>query len=223
MASSSISSSRATERRHRALMVFPARHTAPGECWVVRLHDGQLVKGQDLTVRALEQLKDAKVSVVFVGSGDRINEVKSLVTSLGLGDRFVFTGQVTNAIDYVYAADAVLMPSRSEGLSIACLEAVCAGKPVIVSDILAFAPFRRSSTVLFDSGSPDSLAAGIRRALTEKDLLAAQALEERERYRREFDIKAVATHYIDSYRELERAEDTRASPGPGPAARRSQQ
>ncbi len=58
-------------------------------------------------------------------------ELRSRVNELKLGDRVIFTGPRPNVGDYLRAADAFVLPSEREGFSIALLEAMACGLPVV--------------------------------------------------------------------------------------------
>jgi glycosyltransferase involved in cell wall biosynthesis len=165
----------------------------------------QLPKAQDIIVKAMAACTDPTFTMVFLGEGEQRSAIQALAATLGVESRCRFPGRVTNPGDYLAACDAVLMPSRFEGLSIGCIEAVCAGKPVIASNIPAFSPFEQPSTLFVEPESIDGLAAGISQLLVRIDHFAAVAVERRPYYREEFDIFTVARRYLDLYEKLRSA------------------
>jgi glycosyltransferase involved in cell wall biosynthesis len=58
-----------------------------------------------------------------------------MASAMGVGGRMVFTGVIQDVFEAMSACDAIALPSHSEGLPIACLEAMVLGKPQVVSDI----------------------------------------------------------------------------------------
>src|SRR5262249_14775190 len=105
---------------------------------------GSLVerKGQDMIIRALPLIANAVpgVSYLIVGDGPYKANLKTLVTSMGLQDRVVFTGRVSDEeLPEFYAlSDVFAMPSRAcldsndvEGFGMVFLEAGATGKPVV--------------------------------------------------------------------------------------------
>lgn len=124
--------------------VLPSRAEARRD---LNLPDGPLIgqigrmspqKNQAHTLDVLAGLPG--VSALFVGSGPDENDVHAHAKALGLADRIRFQPSIPNAeIGKFYAAvDAVLFPSRYEGLSLAAIEAIHAGKPLVCSDIPSF-------------------------------------------------------------------------------------
>jgi len=100
---------------------------------------------------SLGLLKDIPyTTLLFVGSGPDQANVKTLVEAKGLAGRVRFV----DAIDYARvgiffaAVDAVLFPSRFEGLSLAAIEAIHCDVPPICSDIPSFREMFRTSSYL---------------------------------------------------------------------------
>lgn len=168
----------------------------------LELRSGLLQKGQDIALRALATMIDLPWAMVFLGDGAQRNHLERLAGDLGLGGRCIFQGRVAAAVDYLNAADVVVMASRSEGLSIACIEAACIGKPLVVSKLRAFEEFTRPSTRFVTPESPEDLAAGIRFVLDHLNTYEETARHEVSSYRRKFDIRAVARRYLTCYEDI---------------------
>ena len=60
---------------------------------------------------------------------------KEIAKELGVEKSVIFTGYRKDVIEIVKCADAVLFPSFQEGLSIALIEGMAVGLPVVCSDI----------------------------------------------------------------------------------------
>lgn len=91
-------------------------------------------KGQALVIEALPALPD--VHYWLAGAGDEESRYRALAQKLGVATRVHFMGAVANAdLPQLYrAADAVVMPSVSEGLANAWVEALACGTPIVISD-----------------------------------------------------------------------------------------
>jgi glycosyltransferase involved in cell wall biosynthesis len=102
---------------------------------VARLHPKS--KGQDLVLQVLarEVWRTRPVTVSFYGSGDNLESLQRLSRLLGVEDRVRFCGH-TNDIDKVWKTHhALVLTSRYEGLPIALVEAMLAGRPAIVTRV----------------------------------------------------------------------------------------
>lgn len=91
-------------------------------------------KGQDLVIEALAALP--AVQYHLAGAGEAEGSYRALARRLGVADRVHFMGPVANAdLPMLYrAADIVVMPSASEGLANAWVEAIACGTPIVISD-----------------------------------------------------------------------------------------
>lgn len=92
-------------------------------------------KGQAFAIDALAQLPDT--ILVLAGNGADENALKSQAERLGLADRVKFLGAVPHGELPVLlnAADVFVLPSSSEGLANAWVEALACGTPVVTTPI----------------------------------------------------------------------------------------
>ena len=105
------------------------------------LYAGRLVyeKGVQYLIGAmpkiLQNYHDAKL--VIAGKGGMIDELKSQVEYLGLGNKVYFTGYMDHkSLCKLYrCADISVFPSTYEPFGIVALEGMLAGNPIVVSDI----------------------------------------------------------------------------------------
>lgn len=91
-------------------------------------------KGQALVIEALPALPG--VHYWLAGAGEAEAGYRALAARFGVADRVHFPGAIANAdLPRLYrAADAVVMPSVSEGLANAWVEALACGTPIVISD-----------------------------------------------------------------------------------------
>lgn len=92
-------------------------------------------KQPKLVITAIEKLRDQNVQLDLIGDGPLREELCSLVDSLGLQGHVRFHGQVADPCAIVAAADVFVLPSRSEGISRAALEALHLGVPCVLRDV----------------------------------------------------------------------------------------
>ena len=99
---------------------------------------GRLVqaKGFDLLLRAFAQLKDQRHdwTLVILGDGPLRAELESLRNQLGLEQRVLMPGRVSNPYDALKQSDLFVMSSRYEGFPNALCEAMSCGLAVICTD-----------------------------------------------------------------------------------------
>lgn len=133
---------------------------------------GRLIerKGQHHLLAALRGLAAAggpAVEVVLVGTGDAEAALRALAATLGVADLVRFEGLVSRVdMPRVYHdADVFVLPSESEGMSIALLEAMASGLPVVVTDTGGTAELVREGEngLIVPWADPDALARAIAR------------------------------------------------------------
>lgn len=131
------------------------------------------VKGWDVLVRALSAIladvPSAQLRLVgSTGASDERAFHARLVTAIGqagLSERVAFTGHSTDIVAELGKMDVFVLPSRSEGYSLALLEALQAGLPV-VSTRVGIAPevvIDGVNGLLVDRDDAEGLAAALRR------------------------------------------------------------
>ncbi|MEZ5682133.1 MAG: glycosyltransferase [Erythrobacter sp.] len=107
-----------------------------------------------------------------------------------------------DVIDELEQCDALIMPSRWEGLPIAALEAMRAGKPVLASNRGPFPKMLRDGVdgILMDIGAPRFLERALR-GLTRADL-AEIGKQARARFMERHQAVAMAENILKLYRKL---------------------
>jgi glycosyltransferase involved in cell wall biosynthesis len=143
------------------------------------------VKGWDVLLRALAAIAGEVPSAHarLVGSTAASDErafharLAAIVAAADLTDRVAFTGHSTDIVSELAKMDVFVLPSRSEGYSLALLEALQAGLPV-VSTRVGIAPEVVADGVnglLVDREDVEGLAAALRRVGVDPDLRARLA------------------------------------------------
>ena len=120
---------------------FRARHPElKGRKIILFLSRLDTKKGLDLLLPAFAkvrlELQDAVLVLAGDGERDFVNRLKAQAATHGINSGLFWAGFLTGADKWSALADAdvFVLPSRSENFGIAVLEAMAAGKPVIVSD-----------------------------------------------------------------------------------------
>lgn len=140
-------------------------------------------KNQALAVRALADVPDA--TLLVVGDGPERAAVEAAARPLE--GRVVFTGTRSDARAITGAADVVVIPSASEGLPLAALEALAAGRPIVATAVRGLRDLLEDgrTALLVPPGDAEALAAAVRRVLDDVALarsLGEAGLQESSRY-----------------------------------------
>ncbi len=118
-------------------------------------------KGFDILFEAFSKLNQKFILLIIGIPKENQKEVYEYASTFGIsGDRILMPGFVTNVYEYYKAMDIFLLPSRSEGFSLALLEAAASGLPIIASNIPGNNEFieHGKNGLLFNILKPDELS-----------------------------------------------------------------
>ena len=132
------------------------------------------------------------------GEGPEEARLRALVSELGVGDRIQLLGRREDVPDLLAAADAFgLSSTAGEGLPIALLEAMRAGRPAVVTEepgTLAAAT-REETALVVPPGDSKAFAAALRRLREDPELAARLGAGGRAAYQDRFTAaRMVAGH-----------------------------
>ena len=100
---------------------------------------GRLVEGKGLEclLNAAHQVlaQQPKISFLIVGDGPLKDTIELMSYELGIASKVIFTGYRTDIPEILAVTDVFVLPSLTEGLPLSLMEAMAAGKPVIVTDV----------------------------------------------------------------------------------------
>jgi len=88
-------------------------------------------KGHDILINALSGIKDEKINLHVIGDGPDFEELKSLVEKLPANINVKFYGWLADCWEHSINADAIVIPSRFEGVPLIMLEALAREIPII--------------------------------------------------------------------------------------------
>lgn len=94
------------------------------------------IKGFDVAIRAFAKAGfDKNVQFIIIGDGYKRGELQKAVIDLGLQKQIHLVGRKTREeiMHYMKRSDAYVLSSRSENFATACMEAISAGLPSIVT------------------------------------------------------------------------------------------
>jgi len=114
---------------------------------VVILSVGELNKNKnhEVIIRAVAKLNNSDIYYVICGRGPLENRLKELSKELGLENHVKLLGDRRDIAEICKVVDIFAFPSFREGLSLALMEAMASGLPVVCSNI-------RGNTDLIENG-----------------------------------------------------------------------
>jgi L-malate glycosyltransferase len=164
------------------------------------------VKNIDGLMRAakLALAKCPQLLFEVVGDGEERDELDRLHAELGLGDRFVLRGSVSDVPGFLRGVDVAVLPSHSEGMSNALLEYMAAGRAVVATDVGANAKLLDGGKcgLLVPPSDPAALADAICELLANPFRAAGFGAAARRRAEADFSRGAMRKRFESFYRAL---------------------
>jgi glycosyltransferase involved in cell wall biosynthesis len=181
--------------------VFRPNGSAPERAPYALFVGGIQPRKDPLTAVEALALLDGELNLVVVGAEKRGgDELRSTVRRLGLEQRVELTGHVErDELAELYRGAACLVfPSRYEGFGLPVLEAMASGIPVVATAVGAVPEVAGDAAILVEPGNSAAIAAGIERALAERERLIPAGLARA----RGFSWAETARRTLAVYREL---------------------
>ncbi|MEW6267887.1 MAG: glycosyltransferase family 4 protein, partial [Thermodesulfobacteriota bacterium] len=112
--------------------------------------------------------------LLAAGTGPEGDALQDLAARLGVAGRVRWLGRVADVRPVLAAADVVAMPSLAEGLGVAAIEAMAAGRPVVASAVGGLPELIRDGEqgLLVPARDRAALAAALARCLRDPELRA---------------------------------------------------
>ncbi|OGY96746.1 MAG: hypothetical protein A2543_02560 [Candidatus Komeilibacteria bacterium RIFOXYD2_FULL_37_8] len=133
--------------------------------FVGALDKAHYFKGVNVLIQAIKKLNARDdFKVIIVGEGDLRQSYQSVVDSLGLSRKIVFTGFVSDDLlpKFYSVANMLILPStdKSEAFGTVSLEAMASAVPVITSDLPGVRSVveKKKTGLLVKPGNVDNLA-----------------------------------------------------------------
>jgi glycosyltransferase involved in cell wall biosynthesis len=152
---------------------------------------------------ALLAREHPRVIAVIVGDGPLRAELEARAAALGVRDRVRFTGMRTDAAAIAQRADMVAFSSDWEGLSIAALEALAAGTPVVSTPVEGMVDLLAGGAgLVVGEASPAALAEGIAALAGDADLRRRMGEHGRALVAERFSLERMLDAHEELYRRL---------------------
>ena len=163
------------------------------------------VKGHIHLLEALGCLRDQlpRLHVVIAGRGELQTSLEERARALGVGDRVHLLGLRSDVANVLAGADVFVLPSLSEGLPMALIEAMLAGRPIIATNVGEIGTVLRGGRdgILVPPADASALAQGLARVISDPALAqrfgASAALRAED-----FSVAKMMDRYVALYQAL---------------------
>lgn len=162
-------------------------------------------KGQRFLIEAMPEIvrrfPDARLLIVGADGTGILGELTGLVERLGLSGHILFLGQRRDVPELLAMFDIVVQPSLTEGISIAILEAMAAGRPIVATNVGGNPTLiiDGENGVLVPPSDSSRLAAAVTGLIADTAGRDSMARAAGQRVRNEFSIGACVSRYERLY------------------------
>ena len=153
----------------------------------------------EILARVLQQ--GITTRLVMVGDGAERTNLEHRARSLGVYDKCIFVGKQPKIVDYLSAADVLLLPSEQESFGLAALEAMACEVPVVASRVGGIPEVVTDGETGFLSevGDVDKMSIDAARLLSDPTLRREMGKRARESAVSRYRTDIVIPQYIDFY------------------------
>jgi glycosyltransferase involved in cell wall biosynthesis len=201
---------------HRVLQVYngvdtgywspPRRRRDGGEVCIAMVANFFREKDHLTAIEGFRRLRErwqGPVRLLLVGEGETRRQVEDQVARTGVAN-VEFLGPVADIKALLERTDIALLASFSEGISLAVLEAMAMGLPVVASDVGGMREILSEGAegFLVPPGDPESLAGALGRLVQDAGLRASLGAQGRARVEERFSLRAITSAYMEAYDKL---------------------
>jgi len=165
-----------------------------------------LPKGHGVLLEAfrLVQQSHPDTYLLVAGEGPLEGQLRHSAATLGIEKKVIWAGFRPDARRILAAADVCVVPSIREGFSLALLEAMSVGRPIVASDVGGNAEALNGNEcgVLVRPGDPTALAQAIASILSDLPRGTALGLKAHTRFHNCFTIQRMIQHLETLYESL---------------------
>lgn len=162
-------------------------------------------KGHIFLIEAFAELRQRpdgrSLKLLLVGDGRLLPQLKKLAEDIGVSGAICFPGNISKLAEVYRAIDIFVMPSLWEGLSLAMLEAMAAGLPVVATEVGGARDVLGDNQwgILAPPNNAAALASSIGKLLDAPQTAARMAAAGRERVHANYSVAALVHQLAGLY------------------------
>jgi glycosyltransferase involved in cell wall biosynthesis len=127
------------------------------------------IKGFDLVIRAISELKIENIEYWIVGDGPEKNNLQILAQKLHCDNKVKFVGikNKNELRELLHQSTLFCLPSYNEGMSNALIEAMACGLPVVVTDVGGTYELVKENGIIVEKGNSNAIAEAINKIISD--------------------------------------------------------
>ncbi len=180
----------------------------PGESIVLAIGRLSREKAHVDLIHAFAHLRRAhpeiNAKLLIVGDGPERSRIEAAAATLGIGERVLLIGQLSDVRPYYAAADLFVLPSHSEGSPYVLLEAMAARIPIVATAVGGVPEMveDEESALLVAPRAPHAMAESVARLLTDTELAHQLVANASALIATRYSPEAYVRSLVEIYREL---------------------
>ena len=163
------------------------------------------IKNIDLLIRAAAHINESHpLQLMIVGDGPERRLLEHLTDKLRIKDCVIFTGFRRDTERCLKSADIFIIPSRTEGMSLATLEAMASGLPVVASRTAGLADMidHQKTGLLVQPQNLSELQSAIETLITNPTLARKLARNAKKHIKQNFSLAPMINAYSNLYKSI---------------------
>jgi len=164
------------------------------------------VKGPEYFIAAAKSVAEVfpRVKFILVGEGSLREKLEKQMKSLGLEEKFIFTGWREDIPEILSILDLLVLPSLNEGVGMVLIEAQGLGVPIVASRVGGIPEIVRDNQtgILVSAGDADSFAGAIKSLLADENRRSAMSQEAIKWIKGKFKARDMIEEISKLYQEL---------------------
>ncbi|QYK51139.1 MAG: glycosyltransferase family 4 protein [Anaerolineales bacterium] len=176
----------------------------PGQLLLLTVGRLVLQKGHTYLLDAIKALDEPAAVFAFVGQGPLQAELEDKARQWGIAARVRFAGVRSDVPQLLEAADIFVQPSLWEGMSLALLEAMFAGLPIIATRIEAATDVLEDerTALLVELKDPEGMAEALRRLIGDAGLRARLGAAAQQEAQQNYTVDVMGAAYAKLIEDL---------------------
>jgi len=161
------------DRKTHAIFQSAGQAKKPNEIIIGSIGRLHKVKGYENLINAFSMINSSGLKLIIWGDGPERKNLESLIQKLDLKNKVELAGFTDDVVLALSNTDIYIQPSVSEGFGITVVEAMLAGKPVVVtpSGSLMEIVANGKNGIVTKGSSPKSLANALDKLLKDTELI----------------------------------------------------
>ena len=158
-------------------------------------------KGIDILIDNIKNMNksDLDFHIDIYGEGDQLTNILNLIDKYNLSEVIKYVGKTNSPSNVVKEYDALLMPSRNEGLPLTMLESMAVGTPVAIHNVGCVSEIidnKKNGWIIDENFTWNDF---FKRDNNNYKFICQQAIET---YRRKFSEKNMVDSYLEIYKKV---------------------